>query len=158
MGGSDKHDEWRHDAQAADPVVLPEYTLLPPSPPAGPSPPRGPNPSSPGPSHQTGADSDPRPSPAAPSEARRIVRGIMRGLLAIVLPPVIIAGAVLAAALAMIYGSGKMLEGIGRTIAVGPEALYKACVGKRANAAWRAMRGKKARPVEVDAEVGAISI
>ncbi|KAI0357357.1 hypothetical protein OH77DRAFT_1422197 [Trametes cingulata] len=162
MVNSDKHDEWKQDAQAgAEPAVLPEYTLLPPSPSVASSP-SAPaasgSTSAPGAPESDNDSSETSSSSSNTSEGRRIVRGIMRGLAAIVLPPVIMTGAVLAAALAMIYGSGKMLEGIGRLIAVGPEKLYKVCVGKRAKAACKAMRGKKTRRAQADVEVGAISI
>ena len=48
------------------------------------------------------------------------------GLLAIVLPPVLVTGAAIASAGVMIYGCGKLLEGIGKGISVGPEMAYKA--------------------------------
>lgn len=83
------------------------------------------------------------------------MRAIMRGLVAIVLPPVVLAGAGVAAGFGVIYGIGKLLEGIGRGLAAGPEALYRVCAGKRVRAAWRAVRGKKPR---VEVEAGAIAI
>ncbi|OJT12837.1 hypothetical protein TRAPUB_10672 [Trametes pubescens] len=154
-----KQEEWQQDVAAAaaatDPANLPEYTFLPPSPSAS-SPPTArtstlPLSSSAEAASTASSSDDGRPR----SEGRRIVRAIMRGLAAIVLPPVVVAGAAVAAGFAVIYGMGKLLEGIGRGLAAGPEALYRVCAGKRVRAAWRAVRGKKAR---VEVEAGAIAI
>ncbi|KAI0669128.1 hypothetical protein C8Q78DRAFT_992788 [Trametes maxima] len=147
MGGPNKDAEWKQDAQAgADPSVLPEYTLLPASPAAGAASPPPPLPPR---SHPT-----PAPTPSTPSEGKHILRAVARGLAALVLPPFILTAAALAAAAAMLYGCGKMLEGIGRGLAAGPELLYKGCVSRKAKRVWGALRGAGPR----DVETGAIAI
>ncbi|KAI0701560.1 hypothetical protein C8T65DRAFT_656313 [Cerioporus squamosus] len=68
---------------------------------------------------------------------------IWTGLSAIIFPPAIVAGAAVASAAVMLYGCGKLLEGIGRGLAYAPELLYRACVGKQVKkvaATWRARR------------------
>ncbi|KAI0632514.1 hypothetical protein C8Q77DRAFT_1159133 [Trametes polyzona] len=176
---NDKHEEWQQDvaaaAAAADTTVLPEYTFLPPSPrstsnPASPpdmqytTAPLGAAPASSSPTADSDDDADSDASSDTGERGRRghgagrrIVRAVKHGLLGIVLPPVILTGAVLAAAAAMVYGSGKVVEAIGRALSIGPERLYGACVSHRARAAWRAVRGKKARRADVERE-GAIAI
>ncbi|KAI0820447.1 hypothetical protein BC628DRAFT_858731 [Trametes gibbosa] len=156
MSSTDKHDEWARDmkttAATADPVVPPEYTLHPPSARAG----------------ATGSApaAAERPIPESESECdgprsawKRIVRSIGLAVLAIGLPPFILAGAGLAASLAAIFGVGKLLEATGQMLSVVPETLYKACVGGKARAAWRAARGRPWAAGGVDVEsAGTIAI
>ncbi|OSD07628.1 hypothetical protein PYCCODRAFT_1430872 [Trametes coccinea BRFM310] len=103
------------------------------------------------------ATTAPDATPTGPRSAfGRIFRSIAYGLLAITVPPYIIAAAALAAAAAMLYGVGKLLEGVGHALALGPELLYKACVGKRAKDAWRSLTGSRGRRAEQ--ETGQIAI
>ena len=81
-------------------------------------------------------------------------------MLALILPPAIVCAAAIASAAAMMYGCGKMLEGIGRSIAVGPELLWRACAAKRAKKFVKALRGGRRanEPHDADVEAGAIAI
>lgn len=58
------------------------------------------------------------------------------GLLAIVVPPIAAAGVAVAGSAALIYGTGKILEGVGRGIAAGPEVMFRA---------YRSPRGRRVR-------------
>ena len=82
----------------------------------------------------------------------------MRGLLAIVLPPLILTALVLAATAAMLYGTGKTIEGIGRAIVWGPEMLYKFCFQSRVESVWRRVLGGKCAQSPLDAEAGPIAL
>lgn len=132
-----------------DPAVLPEYTLLPASP-SG---------SAVGPDDS--ASNAGSASASACKEGLGIFRLLWTGMLAIVLPPAIVAAAAVACAAAMVYGCGKMLEGIGRGIAIGPEMLYRGCVTTRAKRLVDAVRLGTRRREEreaPDVEAGAIAI
>ncbi|KAI0647657.1 hypothetical protein C8Q79DRAFT_521898 [Trametes meyenii] len=156
MGSPNKDAEWKHDAQAgADPSVLPEYTLLPASPAGVATASHPPPPPPPHPHHASNLE--PIDAPAR-SEGKHILRAVARGVAALVLPPFILTAAAVAAAAAMLYGCGKMLEGIGRGLAAGPELLYKGCVSRRAKRVWGALRGTGPQAVSRDVETGAIAI
>ncbi|KAH9890123.1 hypothetical protein C8Q73DRAFT_667782 [Cubamyces lactineus] len=105
-------------------------------------------------------DSDPRTAVTPTAEGRTILRAFMRGLLAIILPPVILAALVLAATAAMIYGTGKTIEGIGRAIVWGPEMLYKIHLKNRVEKMWTRVAGGKCAqsPLNLDVEAGPIAL
>ncbi len=146
--------DWRSDVkvavadpQAVDPAMLPEYTALPASPDGSP------------------ASSDVSPHDSAsnvgsPScvDGLNIFKLLWTGLMAITLPPAIVAAAAIASAAVMLYGCGKMLEGIGRGLAYAPELLYKACVGKRVKTVARALRTRRTAGQGEHVEAGAIAI
>ena len=132
------------DPEAVNPAMLHEYTALPASP-----------------------DGSPAASAVGPNgfatnigspgcvDGLNIVKLLWTGLVAITLPPAIVAAAALASAGVMLYGCGKMLEGIGRGLAYAPEQLYKAYIGARVKkiaATWRARR------THTDVEAGVIAI
>ncbi|KAI0357330.1 hypothetical protein OH77DRAFT_1519275 [Trametes cingulata] len=52
-------------------------------------------------------------------------RAFTKGMLVIVSAPVFVAGAGLAGMLAVLYGAGKLIEGIGKGLSMGPEAAYR---------------------------------
>ncbi|RPD77377.1 hypothetical protein L226DRAFT_320814 [Lentinus tigrinus ALCF2SS1-7] len=90
----------------------------------------------PHPHHPSYTYSKPHPNPDAyspthiptkkpRSSGAKVVRAVSTGLLAIVVPPIAVGGVALAATGAVLYGSGKLVEGIGRGIAVGPEMVEK---------------------------------
>lgn len=56
----------------------------------------------------------------------KMAHAFSAGLLAIVVPPLAVAGAAVAASGFIVYGTGKLLEGIGRGISVGPEKAWEA--------------------------------
>ncbi|KAI0712686.1 hypothetical protein C8Q76DRAFT_492332 [Earliella scabrosa] len=144
--------EWKADVKVAategnaDPTVLPEYTLLPDSP-AG---------SAVGPDDSASNSGSATGSPAC-NEGLDIIKLLWTGVVALILPPAIVCAAAIASAAAMMYGCGKMLEGIGRSIAVGPELLWRACAAKRAKKFVKALRGGR-RANDADVEAGAIAI
>ncbi|KAI0695776.1 hypothetical protein C8T65DRAFT_40506 [Cerioporus squamosus] len=70
------------------------------------------------------------------SSGAKFVRAVSTGLLAIVLPPIAVGGVAIAATGVVLYGGGKLVEGIGRGISVGPEMAWKA---------YKSERGRKAR-------------
>ncbi|KAI0701568.1 hypothetical protein C8T65DRAFT_656344 [Cerioporus squamosus] len=76
--------------------------------------------------------------------------------MAIILPPAIVAAAAVASAGAMLYGCGKVLEGIGRGLAYVPEILYRACVGKQVKNVAAKWRGRRRAAQGEDVEAGAI--
>ncbi|RPD62845.1 hypothetical protein L227DRAFT_573364 [Lentinus tigrinus ALCF2SS1-6] len=78
----------------------------------------------------------PIPTKKPRSSGAKVVRAVSTGLLAIVVPPIAVGGVALAATGAVLYGSGKLVEGIGRGIAVGPEMVWKA---------YRSEGGRRAR-------------
>ncbi|PIL22980.1 hypothetical protein GSI_15677 [Ganoderma sinense ZZ0214-1] len=173
---NNRDDTWPTDVKNAerrsidvDPNVLPEYTLLPTSPPPEPeydgapphaSPVDNPNDVTIGlgmPSTSTStSNSNPNSNAGAGAEAcqctgtcgaetLRIVKLLYIGLLALAVPPVLLACVALAMGAVALYGCGKVLEGTGRALAVGPEAVYRAWVAKRARRFWRAVRGGERR-------------
>ncbi len=111
------------------------------------------------------------PSPAREHRKERgsgakFVRALSTGLLAIVVPPIAVGGVAIAATGAVLYGSGKLVEGIGRGISVGPEMAWKAYKSERGRRARRMFSGgnKEERAASVpprrsrekaEAEVGA---
>ena len=151
------NDTWPADVKnsegrnGVDPNVLPEYTLLPASPPPPPavsynneSPEAG---NGAGPSDQVHAsaatlnvDGDAEAqTPTCGTESLRIVKLLYVGLMALALPPVFLAGMALAMGAVVLYGCGKILEGIGRACAFVPEMVYRGCVRRRAARCWRAV-------------------
>ncbi|TBU23262.1 hypothetical protein BD309DRAFT_974113 [Dichomitus squalens] len=122
--------EYTEDVKA-DPFTLPEYTV--PQPDSAPSPAHSTVASPHEERYQETADdesSDPeeRSSETLQSDGGKALKMLGTGVVAIVLPPVLIAGAAVASVGVMIYGCGKLLEGIGKGLAVGPETAYKAGV------------------------------
>ena len=85
------------------------------------------------------SDAQERGSKIYQSDGGKAFKMFGTGLLAIVLPPVLIAGAAIASAGVMIYGCGKLLEGIGKGISVGPEMAYKAGVKPQVKKLKRAL-------------------
>ena len=133
---------WNPDVKSPegpiDPAVLPEYTLLPASPPQSVVSYNGPDGAS-----DAGPSAPPQngdPTPTCGAESLNIFKLLYTGILAIVLPPTIIGGAVLAAGGVMMYGCGKMLEGIGRGLAIGPEVVYRTYIKSRARMLGGALR------------------
>ena len=128
---------WNPDVKSPegpiDPAALPEYTLLPASPPE----------SVVSYEPETGAQAASEAgSPAAAAsgthdgagcgaETFSIFKLLYTGMLAIVLPPMIAGAAGLAAGAVMLYGCGKLLEGIGRGMSLVPETIYRRLVLKR---------------------------
>ena len=114
--------------------TLPEYTRLPASPPG----------SSPAASVLTYADhgEDAREEGPTCAEGRTIVKLLWTGFLALAIPPAIAALAALASAGAMLYGAGKVLEGVGRGLAAGPELLYRTAVAGRVKKFLTAARAR----------------
>lgn len=78
--------------------------------------------------------------------------------MAIILPPAIVGAAAVASAAVMLYGCGKVLEGIGRGLAYAPEQLYRACISKRVKKVAQACRARRASGQVEDVEAGAIAI
>ncbi|RPD62871.1 hypothetical protein L227DRAFT_599616 [Lentinus tigrinus ALCF2SS1-6] len=136
------------DPQTVDPAMLPVYTALPTSPDGTPAPSAvGPN------------DSASNVGLPTCVDGLNIFKLFWTGLAAIVLPPAIVAAAAIASAAVMLYGCGKMLEGIGRGLAYAPEHLYKACIGKQVKKVAVAWRTRRERATEgEDVEAGAIAI
>ena len=142
MANSDSNT-WPADIKNAeghiDPNVLPEYTLLPASPPqsvvsydANDHPEPG-----------TGTGDAPSPTTTTTTcatESQGILKLLYMGLLAIVVPPIVCSCAGLAAGAMVLYGCGKILEGVGRALAFGPEVVYRAWVARRADAFVHAVR------------------
>ncbi|KAI0769817.1 hypothetical protein C8Q74DRAFT_851049 [Fomes fomentarius] len=167
MSSPNNNAEWTADVKVAvavtepqnqgqgriDPAVLPEYTLLPDSPSGSAV---GPDDSAS--NAGAGESSADEARPAACKEGLRIFRLLWMGMLAIVLPPAIVAAAAVGSAAAMLYGCGLMLEGIGRGIAIGPELLYRGCVTMRAKMLVGAVRGRREGREAADVETGAIAI
>ncbi|KAI0755367.1 hypothetical protein C8Q80DRAFT_428397 [Daedaleopsis nitida] len=152
-------NEWAADVKVAiaDPAVLPIYTRLPDSPPGSQL---GIVPSDSA-SNSGSGSGDASPTCA---EGLTVFKLLWTGLIAIILPPAIVTAAALVSAAAMLYGCGKILEGTGRALAIGPEMLWRAAVAKRAKRFVRAFRGPRAREaalaqgVDADVEAGAIAI
>ena len=135
-------DDYPADVKAPllDPAAAPEYTPLPASPQdrhspaasvltyAGEQPPVVVN-----------ADGE---HDAACAEGLTIMRLLWTGVLALVIPPAIVAAAAIACAGAMLYGTGKVLEGFGRGLAVAPEWVYKKVVVAHGKRLARKVRGR----------------
>ena len=145
-------NNWPADIKKADgrndidPNVLPEYTLLPTSPPPAVSYNESPEAGNGvGPSDQASAadlnvdgDADGQ-TPTCGTESLRIIKLLYVGMMALALPPVFLAGMALAMGAVVLYGCGKILEGIGRACAFVPEMVYRGCVRRRAARCWRAV-------------------
>ncbi|OSD07629.1 hypothetical protein PYCCODRAFT_1508120 [Trametes coccinea BRFM310] len=161
-------EEWKPDVKDAEPAILPGYAALPPSPKASAN-------TSPTPAEDThGSSPKPSPAPGLPlpppvvtilagtssangtgARDRRIFQILICGLLALVVPPLILLAASLAVAAVMLHGVGKVLEGVGLAVALGPELLYRALDGQRAAAIWEAVKGLGENRV---AETGPVSL
>ncbi|KAI0755330.1 hypothetical protein C8Q80DRAFT_1266799 [Daedaleopsis nitida] len=86
------------------------------------------------------------------SSRSKVVKTVSTGLLALVLSPIVVAGAALAASSFILYGTGKVLEGVGRSIAAGPEAVYEMCnKTKRAGRIRRAFEKSSSSKEETEA-------
>ena len=159
------NDTWPADVKnsegrnGVDPNVLPEYTLLPTSPPQSvvsydePPPPQahpspipntvGPsaslNPNTNGNSNMNMANAEAAAAPTCGAEPLRIVKLLWVGVLALAVPPILLAWMGLATAAIVLYGCGKILEGVGRACAFVPEMVYRGCVRRRAARCWRAV-------------------
>ncbi|KAM5538586.1 hypothetical protein V8D89_007615 [Ganoderma adspersum] len=149
------NDTWPADVKNAedriDPNVLPEYTLLPSSPPQsavsynespGACASNDVGSSSAASAANLNADTvtaDSAPTPTCGTESLRIVKLLYVGMLALAIPPVFLSWMGLAMGAVVLYGCGKILEGIGRALAFVPEALYRQCVARRAKKFWRAV-------------------
>lgn len=135
----------------AAPAALPEYTPLPASP-VG---------SSPAPSDSgltyAAADAGPEHGEGTCAEGVRIARLLWTGYLALVVPPAIVAVAAVACAGAMLYGTGKVLEGAGRGLAFVPEWVYRRVVVVRGRKLLRGVR-ERAQSADVDVEGGQIAL
>ncbi|KAI8978885.1 hypothetical protein BD414DRAFT_494715 [Trametes punicea] len=156
MSNPDMHDEWKEDAKAKDAVPLTQDVRLPSTPPGETArPPAQPssNPNSP----LLAEVLNDRDSSTPLAEGRSILRNAKRGCLALVLPPIVLICAVLAAGAVMLYGIGKVLETVGRVLVVGPEMLYQTCVVRGAKTVvLKAIRGRIQTPE--DLEYGPLSI
>ncbi|KAI0366650.1 hypothetical protein BV20DRAFT_636396 [Pilatotrama ljubarskyi] len=69
-------------------------------------------------------DEDDKSSAHSPRE-HSAGRAFSKGMLVILSAPVFVAGAGLAGVLAVLYGAGKLIEGIGKGLSMGPEAAYR---------------------------------
>ncbi|KAI0769940.1 hypothetical protein C8Q74DRAFT_860602 [Fomes fomentarius] len=78
-------------------------------------------------------NSESESDPEGKGSGSKMAHAFSAGLLAIVVPPLAVAGAAIAASGFIVYGTGKLLEGIGRGISVGPEKAWEA-YGRTRNA------------------------
>ncbi|KAI0647678.1 hypothetical protein C8Q79DRAFT_951424 [Trametes meyenii] len=88
---------------------------------------------------------DDRSSQSSGKREHGAASALGKGLYAIGAAPVVFVGAGLAAMLAVLYGAGKLIEGFGKGVAIGPEVAYKAYKDRDARKAEKKAAKKKAR-------------
>ncbi|KAI0669153.1 hypothetical protein C8Q78DRAFT_198519 [Trametes maxima] len=88
---------------------------------------------------------DERSSQSSGKREHGAASALGKGLYAIGAAPVVFVGAGLAAMLAVLYGAGKLIEGLGKGVAIGPEVAYKAYKDRDARKAEKKAAKKKGR-------------
>ncbi|EJF56641.1 hypothetical protein DICSQDRAFT_157787 [Dichomitus squalens LYAD-421 SS1] len=145
---------WQPDVKShegpIDPAVLPEYTLLPASPPRSVVSYNDPDGASEAGSSASNHNAD---ATTCGIESLKIIKMLYTGILAIVFPPMIIGGAALAAAGVMLYGCGRVLEGIGRGLSIGPEVVFRTFMRKRVKMLRGALREGRRVPEQEQGQV-----